>query len=86
MNYEKCLNCGADYELHKFDTNQCPLHGIEETRENHKQEWANTKFVVIPAKPDRKDFIRYNNKMNWKIYALSLENHIQRLEFTVKSI
>lgn len=27
-----CCSCGVDQGLHRFDTMQCPRHGIEETR------------------------------------------------------
>ena len=48
-NYTKCFHCGADYGLHHFETQQCPLHGIEETREGHKQRWASTTFLDAQA-------------------------------------
>ncbi len=44
MNYEKCLHYGAEYGLHEFETLHCPKNGREETREGHKQEWANSIF------------------------------------------
>lgn len=40
----KCIYCGADEELHHYETNQCPKHGIEEMRDGHKQEWDETTF------------------------------------------
>ncbi len=43
--YEKCKNCGADYGLHHYQTLQCPVGGSEETREGHKQEYMEQRFV-----------------------------------------
>jgi len=43
--YTKCFHCGADNGLHHYETDQCPLHGIEETRDGHKQQWASTTFL-----------------------------------------
>jgi len=45
MNYEKCSICGAEYGLHKSETNKCPVNGREETREGYKQKWDNTYFT-----------------------------------------
>jgi len=44
---QKCINCGAWYGLHQYETQLCPLGGIEETRPSHKQQWANTIFTQI---------------------------------------
>lgn len=50
MNYRICSNCGADEGLHHYETKQCPLHGIEESRINSltgkffPQRWAETRF------------------------------------------
>lgn len=45
MNYEKCYNCGAEHGLHQSGTNHCPVGGVEETRDGHKQKWADTYFL-----------------------------------------
>lgn len=29
MNEKKCKHCGGDYALHHFETNQCPLNGVD---------------------------------------------------------
>ena len=42
--YQKCINCGAEYGLHRSETNQCPHLGIEETRDGHKQKWDDATF------------------------------------------
>lgn len=42
--YKKCTNCGADYGLHHFETQQCPHNGVEEWRDGHKQKWDDTIF------------------------------------------
>ena len=45
-----CYNCNADQALHHFETEQCPRHGIEETRidklsgEYYPQQWVDTTF------------------------------------------
>lgn len=44
MMYGICANCGAEAGLHHYETSQCPLHGIEETRDRHPQRWADTTF------------------------------------------
>ena len=43
-NYKKCVNCGAEYGLHHFETKQCPYWGVEETRDGYKQRWEETIF------------------------------------------
>lgn len=61
-----CANCGASDGLHHYETMQCPLHGIEETRETHKQRWANTLYKnadVIPSPSEIVDaLMNYNIK------------------------
>ena len=45
-----CKNCGADYELHQYETLKCPKHGIEENRfdriegKYYPQRWEETVF------------------------------------------
>lgn len=45
-----CFNCGASEGLHHYETRQCPLNGIEETRYDklegryYKQKWQDTIF------------------------------------------
>lgn len=38
-----CKNCGADYGLHHYETNQCPVGG-REAPHGRKQEWKSTTF------------------------------------------
>jgi len=41
--YDKCKNCGGEYGLHHFETNQCPVGG-REAPIGRKQEWKTTTF------------------------------------------
>ena len=43
--FATCFNCGADFGLHHYETNQCPVGGVEETRVGKVQQWAETKFI-----------------------------------------
>lgn len=43
MNEKFCSICGAAYELHKANTDQCPEGGIE-APPNKRQRWAATYF------------------------------------------
>lgn len=45
MNYQKCYHCGAEYGLHQSETENCPMGGVEETREGKKQQWAASTFL-----------------------------------------
>ena len=40
---EKCKNCGADYGLHHYQTDQCPVGGIEAPI-GQKQEWKTSTY------------------------------------------
>lgn len=45
-----CKNCGAEYGLHHYQTNQCPVGG-REAAIGEKQEWKTTVFepeIVLP--------------------------------------
>jgi hypothetical protein len=39
----KCLHCGADYGLHKFETDKCP-YGGREALPDQKQIWLDSSF------------------------------------------
>ena len=41
---EICANCGADYGLHQYATNQCPRFGREESNPNKPKQWDETVF------------------------------------------
>ena len=49
---EKCINCGAEISLHQYETNKCPLGGIE-APVGKRQQWVNTVFEL----PDNRDEI-----------------------------
>jgi hypothetical protein len=40
-----CAYCGADAGLHHYETQQCPLAGLEETRAGRQQQWLETTFT-----------------------------------------
>ena len=42
-----CANCGGDYAIHHYETNQCPVGG-REAPEGRKQEWKSTAFEPVP--------------------------------------
>ena len=42
--WDKCQNCGADYGLHRYKTNQCPVGG-REAPVGRIQEWSDAVFV-----------------------------------------
>lgn len=51
--YRKCKNCGADYGLHHYETNQCPAGGVE-APVGKEQVWNRSTFEESPApKPPR---------------------------------
>jgi hypothetical protein len=43
MENTTCKNCGGDYAIHHFETNQCPVGGCEAPI-GRKQEWKSTTF------------------------------------------
>lgn len=43
---DKCLNCGAGWGLHRYETLQCPKNGVE-ARMDVKQEWESTVFRAL---------------------------------------
>lgn len=47
--YKVCFHCGAEYGLHRSETDQCPVGGVEETREGHKQQWSSNTFLDADA-------------------------------------
>lgn len=47
--YKKCDHCGAEYGLHRSDTNQCPRNGVEETRYGHLRQWGSTTFLDLES-------------------------------------
>jgi len=45
-----CVNCGADEGLHQYETNKCPLNGVEAPI-GRNQVWMNTTFLAEEDKP-----------------------------------
>jgi len=43
MNNTTCKNCGGEYGIHHYQTNQCPFGG-REAPIGRKQEWKSTTF------------------------------------------
>lgn len=76
-----CLNCGADYGLHHFETLQCPRHGMEAPF-NKKQEWQDTRW----ESSEGMDILRgqidqlQSDLAKAKAYIGRLETEITRLE------
>lgn len=48
---DKCNNCGADYGLHHYQTDQCPVGG-REAPIGRKQEWKTTVFEIETESPE----------------------------------
>lgn len=46
MSSSVCANCGGEYGLHQFETNQCPVGGIESPYPV-PQKWADTTFDSV---------------------------------------
>ncbi len=46
--YAKCKNCGADYGLHHYETNQCPVGGVE-APVGRPQVWMTVTFEEAPS-------------------------------------
>lgn len=63
-----CKNCNVDFGLHHFKTYQCPMGGIEETREGHKQEWAETVY-----ERDNSDYEETIRELQQKVSSLEKE-------------
>lgn len=51
MDTTTCKNCGAEYGLHHYQTNQCPVGG-REAAIGEKQEWKTTVYEA-----EKKTFI-----------------------------
>jgi hypothetical protein len=47
--WDKCKNCGGDYALHHYQTNQCPRNGVEAPLDR-KQEWMTTTFELVDTR------------------------------------
>lgn len=43
--WDKCKNCGGNYGIHHYKTNQCPVSG-REAPIGRKQEWKTTIFEL----------------------------------------
>lgn len=53
MKLDECANCGGSEGLHHYQTNQCPVGGVE-ARFDREQEYKTTTFAPIPfAPPER---------------------------------
>ena len=79
MSYQKCFHCGAGHGLHRSETYQCPLHGIEETREGKKQQWAETTFLdyergrLEELAPEMFETIKQQHEAIDRLFALLIE-------------
>lgn len=47
---DKCRNCGGDRAIHHYQTDQCPVGGVEASIDR-KQEWKTATFASIPFDP-----------------------------------
>jgi hypothetical protein len=48
---DECVNCGGDRGIHHYQTNQCPVGGVESAGDR-PQEWKTSTFVPeIPFNP-----------------------------------
>lgn len=73
---DKCKNCGGNYGLHHYETNQCPVGGFE-AAPGKRQEWGKTTF-----EPDNSIELSQLQKENKLLLARieALEKRIVRLE------
>lgn len=71
--WDKCKNCGGEYGLHHFETNQCPVGG-REAPIGRKQEWKSTTFEIETAVMEVVDFEK-----------LALKAMLKEIEFEVDS-
>lgn len=58
-----CANCGADLALHHYETNQCPLGGVE-ARNGRAQEFMESTFVEALSEADEIE------RMQQRVYEL----------------
>lgn len=65
-----CGICGAHAEIHRWDDQACPTGGVEETRPDHKQEWAFTVFTPALSWSNIKE---ENEKLNKLVEGHFLE-------------
>lgn len=47
---DKCVNCGGDRELHHYQTDQCPVGGVEAPI-GQAQTWKASTFLSATARP-----------------------------------
>ena len=62
---EKCAHCGAEWALHRYPDNACPVNGME-APSGKVQKWADTFYSVLdPHDPElaalRKENARLKN-------------------------
>jgi len=50
--WDKCKNCGGDYALHHYQTDQCPVGG-REAPFDRKQEWKTTTFEMVDDRDEK---------------------------------
>ena len=77
INRTKCIHCGAEEGLHQSETNLCPLHGIEEHREGHRQRWADTVFETNAPSPLQHEL---SEMLNEVLDDLKKNNYIDYLQ------
>jgi len=95
--YDKCKNCGGEYGLHHFETNQCPVGG-REAPIGRKQEWKTTTFekeddsaTVIAALTEfiKEVFDEMDGENSWIIAnpeRYASHRHFARILLKAKSI
>jgi len=59
--WDKCKNCGGDYGLHHYETDQCPVGGYEAPI-GRKQEWRSTTFE---RNNEHNETSEYNAALEW---------------------
>ena len=47
-----CKNCGGDYEIHHWETQQCPFGGVE-AGPNRPDTWVSTRFEAEDGLQER---------------------------------
>ena len=69
-----CKNCGGTDGLHHFETNQCPIGGVEAPI-GRKQKWATTTFEV-----ENNELNELREKVNKLLNRVGeLESQVERL-------
>lgn len=77
----KCKNCGGDYGIHHYQTDQCPVGG-RECSINQKQEYKSTTFEVeTESEVDElrksvKDLLARVEELEMKVDSLKSESDL----------